>query len=520
MGSQYPGMGQGLDDLSPKFREVLDACDELQRSMGGPSVRTVLWPSNADEQKLLDDPRYVSPAVFALEIALAETWRAWGVEPAAVMGHSLGEYAAMTFAGALTLDEGFELVFRRSELLAELPATGGMLSVYGDVTAVRSTLGDLDDGLAISAINGPTSITLSGLDELIDDAERRLDEKGLSYKRVQSPRPGHCALVEPMLRGLRKLAESTVSRSPQIPLVTNTTGTFFREQSGPDAEHWADHARGTVRFGDGIATLAEAGCRIFIEVGPSADALGMALDNFDASEQPLMLSSLRRKRDGRQTMNAALARLYVDGADIDWQGYFAGAGAQRVPVPSYPFDPVHLPRKPFMTGPKVAPPITDFGDDPAESLATESLTTLPDPLIDAATLRATPEADQFAALVESLSQRIRQTLGHTSEGVQKDVPLAQLGLDSLLAIELKNEIETRLHVEVSMTDFLGGATIEDLARSLQSSVAEHEGGAERASSDEAIIRRSRVDEATLDELLTLVEQLPDDGMPSTEQEAE
>jgi acyl transferase domain-containing protein len=329
-GSQYVGMGKQLYDTEPVFREAMDRCDACLRDVLTPSLLTVLY---ADGTQTLEEARYAQPALFAVEYALAELWKSWGVTPDAVMGHSLGEYVAACVAGVVSLEDALTLVAARGRLMQALPAGGAMAALMIDAGRVAAELPAFMGRVEIAAINGPAETVVAGDAASIDAAAERFRAAGVDARRLQVTHAFHSRLVDPMLEEFEAIAARITYREPSVPLVSNLTGESVSDVTG---SHWRHHARGRVEFEKGIGALAALGCRTFVEVGPhpTLTRLGQQI----LIGQPVRwMHSLRRGQDDHRQMLSAARDLYLAGCTIDWTGVDRPFVRRRVALPTYPF---------------------------------------------------------------------------------------------------------------------------------------------------------------------------------------
>lgn len=332
-GSQYAGMGRALYETQPEFRSALDQCaqildDELDRPL-----LELLAPTAGD---LLNQTGFTQPAIFALQYALATLWRSWGIEPAAVMGHSVGEFAAACIAGVLSLEDGLRLIAARARLMQQLPAGGVMAAVLAGESQVKDALGSAGGEVSIAAYNGPKNIVIAGPEAAVQQVLDRLAADGVQSKRLATSHAFHSALIEPAIAPLVDVAASMRAQPPQIPIIANLTGTFADEQTYADPEYWGRHARQPVQFATGIQTLITDGCDVLLEIGPSPTLIGMG-QRIATDPHLVWLSSLRPGRDEWRTMLTAAAELYVRGLPMDWRAFDRPYARRRVALPTYPF---------------------------------------------------------------------------------------------------------------------------------------------------------------------------------------
>jgi acyl transferase domain-containing protein len=341
-GAQYPGMGRGLYAGEPVFRDAIDRCDERLRPRLGHPLADLLFPAPEREdeaRRLLDRTRFTQPALFALEWALAETWRAWGIRPHAVLGHSVGEYVAACVAGVFSLEDGLDLIAERAALMDALPDGGGMAAVLADADTVAPLLEPAGGRLSIAAVNGPANTVVSGDADALDALRARLAERGIEVRPLRVSHAFHSARMEPMLGAFEEAAARVRFQPPRMRLVSNLTGEVARADEVTRPGYWVRHLREPVRFMDGVRALQDAGVTTFMEIGPGATLIGMAADSIssESGTDPAWIPSLRRGRDDEEMLADAVAALHAAGVDVDWEARDAGRGYRPVPLPTYPF---------------------------------------------------------------------------------------------------------------------------------------------------------------------------------------
>jgi acyl transferase domain-containing protein len=337
-GAQYPGMAQDLYRSLPTFRQTLDECASIVDPLLDRPLLSVLHPGDPDAC-WLDQTAYTQPALFAVEYALAQLWRSWGVEPAAVLGHSLGEYVAACVAGVLPVADALRLVAQRARLMQDLPAGGAMAAVFASEEEVARVVAGHRADASVAAVNGPDASVISGRAEVVRAICATFAGAGVRTEALRVSHAFHSPLIEPMLAPLHRAADGIDASPPRVPLVSNVTGELWPWDGAPDADYWCRHARMPVRFAAGVQTLHRLGHRTFLEVGPSPTLLGLVRPVV-GQERTVLLPSLRRGRSDWSILSAAVAGLYEAGVDIDWSGYDRDFDRRRVTVPTYPFERV------------------------------------------------------------------------------------------------------------------------------------------------------------------------------------
>ncbi|MGW1147447.1 SDR family NAD(P)-dependent oxidoreductase, partial [Streptomyces sp. NPDC002454] len=344
-GSQRVGAGAGLYREDPVFADALDeALTGLDPHLDLP-LRDVLFAApGTPEAELLERTRYTQPALFALETALFRLVRHWGVRPDLLMGHSIGELAAAHAAGVLDLSDACALVAARGRLMDALPDGGAMVAVEATEEEARQALQDhragAEDGTGavdVAAVNGPTSVVLSGDGEAVHRIARSFRSLGRRTRSLSVSHAFHSARMDGMLDEFRQVAEGLTYRAPTVAVVSNLTGRTATAEELRSPDYWVRHVRGTVRFLDGARRLRAEGATTFLEVGPggvlSAMVSGCLPDPEECGTVPLL-------RDGRADVGAvrtALASLHLRGVQVDWSAGGDSTPVRRVDLPTYPF---------------------------------------------------------------------------------------------------------------------------------------------------------------------------------------
>ncbi len=335
-GSQWVGMGQQLYNSEPVFRQALDACDEILRAELDQPLLSVLFDPTSDTT-LLDHTSYTQPALFSLQYALVQLWKSWGIEPAAVLGHSVGEYAAACAAGVFSLQDGLRLIAARARLMGALPPGGGMAAVMADETQVQEVLAGFQGALSTAAFNEPESIVISGAEAPLRAALEIFAQRGIQTQMLKVSHAFHSPLMDVTLDPFEAAAQNIRYHLPTVTFISNVTGQQETSRV-TSAAYWRQHIRQPVRFYQGIQALYDAGCRVFIEIGPAPVLSGMGRRCLTDTENNLLwLPSLRKSRGDLAQILESVGTLWVRGANVNWKSFTKDLPGGIVDLPTHPF---------------------------------------------------------------------------------------------------------------------------------------------------------------------------------------
>jgi amino acid adenylation domain-containing protein len=357
-GAQRAGMTRELYRAAPVFRAELDRCAEILAPYLGLDLRDEIHRERADGDDGLDRTAVAQPALFAVEYALARLWMDWGVRPAAMIGHSVGEYVAACLAGVISLEDALALVAARGLLMQALPA-GAMLAVPLGEREIAPLLGG---GLSLAAVNAPDACVIAGPSAEVEALERQLLRREVPARRLRTSHAFHSAMMDPARDAFLERVRRVTLRPPSIPYLSNVTGTWITAAQATDPGYWARHLRQTVRFHDGLAALAAEG-HVLLEVGPGRSLSALA-SRVQRDPAPCVAWSLPPARAGASEIEAllgALGTLWTAGVEVDWGRVYAPERRRKVPLPTYPFER----QRHWIEAPRAAPgaAVALAGDD-------------------------------------------------------------------------------------------------------------------------------------------------------------
>ncbi len=338
-GAQAVNMGKELHAAEPVYRAAFDRCAALFRPLIGEDLHAAVYPTVADDaaEARLRRTELAQPALFAVEYALAQVWLAWGVKPAALLGHSLGELTAACVAGVFSLDDAVRLVAARGRLMKALPE-GAMLAVTLAPAQVKT---HLNTALSLAIVNGPTACVVAGATEEIARLEDTLRSAGVMARRLPTSHAFQSHLMEPVMAPFLAEVRAVKLHAPKIPVISNVTGRWLTATEATDPAYWARQLRQTVYFADGLRELAKEPNRLLVEVGPGRILAGLARSNLDTADTrsvwPSLPDTRERKPEGA-TLLGTLGRLWIAGVSIDWKSLRAPGLTRRVELPTYPFE--------------------------------------------------------------------------------------------------------------------------------------------------------------------------------------
>jgi amino acid adenylation domain-containing protein/natural product biosynthesis luciferase-like monooxygenase protein len=432
-GAQYIGMGRQLFNTQPTFRQALQRCAELLVPYLEQPLLSVLFPED-EASSPLNETAYTQPALFALEYALFEMWRSWGIVPDAVMGHSVGEYVAACVAGVFSLEDALKLIALRARLMNSLPKDGAMAVVFANEARVLDAIAPYPGQLSIAAVNGPTNIVISGVEAAVQAVQERFEAEEVIIRTLTTSHAFHSPLMEPILDQFEQELHEIRFQSPQIPLVSNLTGQVLEPDQIQDARYWSRHIRDAVRFADGINTLVDQGYHTFLELGPSPVLVGMG-KRCRKDAGLVWQGSLDKDLDDWRALLTSVGELYLHGKPVDWNAFDQDYSRRRILLPTYPFERQRC----WIEAPTVRPVSTNAIVEAAGGTA----------LLES-NLIITPTPSREEVVLSKLCDITGQLLRMDPTSVDVNAHFLEMGADSLVLVEAVSTIRETFGVSLAI----------------------------------------------------------------------
>ena len=537
-GSQYPNMGRQLYETESIFKTSFDQCSNILDEYLGESLLDILYCDQPDASRKLNQTAFTQPALFAIEYALSQLWQSWGIYPDVVMGHSVGEYVAACIAGIFSLEDGLKLIAHRGRLIQSLPQKGKMMATLIDEELLESLIQPFSDKIAIAAFNGSNNFVLSGDGDSIDQIFSAMQAKDIPAKFLEVSHAFHSPLMQPMLGEFKKITDEINYNQPKIDMISNVTGELSTEEIST-SQYWLNHVVKPVKFRQSFQYLNQAGYKIFLEVGPKPILLGMGktiLDN-DSSNQLdsiLFLPSLRSGKEDSQQMLESLGRLSLSGASINWSSFSDNQPNSLLQIPTYPFQRQRHWLKSSPTGSllnalkseKLAERLREMGDFSEEEIQLvpkildklaqcEQQVSQSTPanaanqaeleltnngnsiqqkpprkiLVDKKALLDAKPQQKLSLLKQYFGKVLTKISGLSVENIDWDQPLSALGIDSLMATELRKQFEIDLDESIPV-EFLAGLSLNQFLQQIMTLLESH---AAKESSQQSVDSKDVVD---------------------------
>ena len=465
-GSQYVNMGLELYRAESVFREEIDRCSEILRSHLSLDLRDILYPEGESIEELAEQLRQTSitqPALFTIEYALASLWMSWGVHPVAMVGHSIGEYVAACLSGVFSLEDALLLVANRGRLMQQLP-TGSMIAVQLSEKDIQPFLGQ---HLSLAAVNAPSYCVVSGEKEPVKQLESVLEKNNVGFVHLHTSHAFHSKMMEPILDTFTEQVGQVRVNPPQIPFVSNLTGTWITSEEAMSPSYWARHLRHTVRFSGCVQELMKDPNRILLEVGPGQTLSTLAKMHPDRKEGRIVLSSMRHPKEQTPDIKFilnALGELWLYGVQPNWPEFYKGQERYRIPLPTYPFE-----RKRYWIE-REKPEVSMFSMISGGKREEEE-TGAAEEKGDEGKVEAKNDLTSPSMVEQILTDIWRDLLGHHEINLDDD--FFRLGGNSLIGVNLIAKINHSFKIKLPMKVIFEARTVSKLAFLVEKSKADN-----------------------------------------------
>lgn len=444
-GAVYAGMGRSLHAVEPAFRAAFDECAELLRESLGLDLRELVF---GDDAEALLPTAVMQPATFAIEYSLARLWMELGIKPAAMIGHSVGEFVAATLAGVFSLRDALHLVARRGALMQAQPV-GGMLSVR---MALDALMPRLPSDLSLAAENAPGACVVAGSLEAIAEFQAQLESEGVACRALRTSHAFHSSMMEPVLAPFLAEVAAVTRSAPNIPVVSTATGDWLDADTATSAEYWARHLREPVRFATALGRVLDTPSRVLLEVGPRATLCTLSRQHPGTQKQHIAaVPSLADTPDAElRCVRAAVGQLWTRGVPLDPSVFDRRARRQRLCLPTYPFE-----RQRYWI--EAQPASANVIAHPVIAIASVPESSMPHLVSPAASAVPAP-TDRLPQLLAQLREVFEDVAGFDLADADADTNFIELGLDSLMLTQVALQLQKTFPVKITFRQLMGDAS--------------------------------------------------------------
>lgn len=340
-GSQYVNMAYELYLINSYFREKVDYCSKILKEFIDIDIKDIIYPKEDninDSLEKINQTLIAQPAIFIIEYALAKLIMKLGISPESMIGHSLGEYTAACISGVFDIKDTLKIISTRAKLMQSLPS-GLMLSVNLPAKEITPYL---NDKISLAVINAPSLSVVSGPKEEITSLKDSLEKKNIACQILHTSHAFHSHMMDPMLDEYKKFLSTIKINKPQIPYITNVTGTWIKPEEATSPDHWCKHLRQTVNFSDGIIELLQNKDRIVLEIGPGNTLCSVVSRNSSRTKfNKVLFSTIRHPLDHHSDISflkITLGKLWLHGIKVDWEKLYSSQNRLKINLPGYQFD--------------------------------------------------------------------------------------------------------------------------------------------------------------------------------------
>jgi iturin family lipopeptide synthetase A len=479
-GSIYKGIGRQMYETSAVFKTALDLCDQKFQSIMRISILDQMF--TAENEEILFKAIYSQPVIFAVEYALTKVWDSLGIKPQAVIGHSIGEFAAACYAGLLSLDEAVKMIAYRGKMMDSVTENGKMVGILANEGLVQQVIRETGcQNVSLAAVNAPENVTISGRNDEVDRVLKQIQEKWILIRKLNISHPFHSVMMQPYSAGYLEQIKDVSFSKPHLDIISTMTGRLADEPTICDPDYWVNHLTRTVRFSDAIHTAKEMGYNIFIEIGGNATLSGLANQCLPKGDN-LFLPTLREGVNEYKQLLNSVGELYLRGVKIDWGTFHSNYRKETVLLPGYPFQRksywMDLNNHATVQGSASIPRMNAGvpADKDLISLSTSEM----------GGVKSGPNLNNRDTIQAELKHFIHLIIGMEQDEIPTDASLFSLGFDSLLLMQFKNRVDHQYGFDISLNEFLMDLnSVEKIAGYIHANLPES-GFAETAVSSQAL----------------------------------
>lgn len=334
-GTQYPNMGREIYESEPLFHDLITQAAEILAPVLNTDIRSIIFPEDSSTSGALDQTLFTQPALFAFQYALARLLMQWGLQPAALAGHSIGEYVAACIAGVFSFESALQIVGERARLISSLPR-GAMLSVPASPAELQNIM---PERISLAAVNAPARCVVSGEIPVIQQFEADLNARGTLCKRLQVSHAFHSEMMTPILDGFRKALGAHKLQAPTIPFVSNLTGTWIQESEATNPDYWIQHLRGAVQFDGNLTALAAEKDFVLLDLSPTPSLNRLVRTHPHARDsRSIAVMPESPMKSSLASLLSGIGEIWMMGGNISWENFYRGRNPSRIPLPTYPFE--------------------------------------------------------------------------------------------------------------------------------------------------------------------------------------
>jgi amino acid adenylation domain-containing protein len=443
-GAQYIGMGLSLYNSEPVFKDTVNQCAEILKPHLGKDIRDILYSSTKSEEEqynALKNTYFTQPAIFVIEYALTQLLMSWGIKPAALIGHSVGEFTSAAISGLLSLEDALKLIALRGKLISELPG-GSMLSVRSSASELEPLL---PEDVQLAASNGPSLSVIAGPHDSVLRLSNELESKGYQTKELHTSHAFHSAMMQPAVEPFIKEVKKATFAKPKIPFFSTLNVDWLSDENYSDADYWGCHMRSPVRFSEAISKLtAEDTKTIFLEIGPRNTLTTLARQSNSQGHQHVFINCLSDSPSDEiehSCLIKMLGSVWCHGVEIDWHNYYSTELRNKVSIPYYAFN-----KNRYWLEPVDKRHINNY-DDYKHIVKNEDKTNLETDGQEQADFSTDGFTDKLRNLISDL-------YGQEIDQYDDTITFMEMGMDSLFLTQLAYVVKQKFDLNITFSNLM------------------------------------------------------------------